>query len=199
MKRNDMPDFVVLMTTLGTLYGKTLHAPLIELYWCALARFEFTEVKAAVEAHVSNPEGGQFMPKPADVIRQLEENAYAHAVQAWRTVLKAIARVGRYERAVFEDALIRPILHDIGGWVALCNLTEAALASKEKEFTRHYIDALQHPPFTPITAEKGGGAQQTSPHSDCAPMRIGHRIQALQIGEETCMGPSTHKEDNNIP
>jgi hypothetical protein len=75
MKLHDMPAFAQVMIGLGELYGKAVSETLIELYWAGLKRFDIAAIRRAVHTHIHNPDAGQFMPKPADIVGYLEGSA----------------------------------------------------------------------------------------------------------------------------
>src|SRR5262249_41248898 len=97
MTNADMTKFVKLMTGLGILYGKPMSEQLIDIYWQALQSFSFSAVKEAFNAHVRNPDTGQYLPKPADVVRYVEGTGATQALQAWSQVIRTIRSVGCYD------------------------------------------------------------------------------------------------------
>lgn len=146
MQTNDMPNFLILMTGLGALYGKPINEPLVDIYWRALQRFDFASVKEAFQAHVDNPDSGQYMPKPADVVRYLEGSSRTQALQAWSRVVKAIGSIGSYQSVVFDDPIIHAVVAEMGGWVQLCKVKEDELPFKANEFEKRYAGYVLHPP-----------------------------------------------------
>jgi hypothetical protein len=75
MELHDMPAFAQIMIDLGELYYQSLSEVLIELYWATLKRFDIAAIRHAVDTHIHNPDVGQFMPTPADIVRCLESSA----------------------------------------------------------------------------------------------------------------------------
>ena len=71
MTDSDRHDFAELLTATMQVYGATLSATAIGIWWGALARHGIENVRAALSAHVQDPERGRFAPKPADVIAQI--------------------------------------------------------------------------------------------------------------------------------
>jgi len=74
--------------------------------------------------HLMNPDTGQFLPKPADIVRMLGGRTLDRALMAWAKVDKAVRQIGTYESVVFDDALIHRVLHEMGGWVGMGQKTE---------------------------------------------------------------------------
>jgi hypothetical protein len=138
--------FKQLLTGMGFLYGKSLHESVLEIYWQALAHLAFSEVKIALQKHVQNPDKGQFMPKPADVIEHLQGSTESQALKAWSMVAKAIREVGAYSSVVFADPLIHVVIRDMGGWIALCQSKIADLPFRAREFEKRYQALVLHPP-----------------------------------------------------
>jgi hypothetical protein len=144
----DLPAFHRLMKGLGVLYSKPMHEPLLEIYWRALERFDFASVKTALHAHVGNPDTGQFLPKPADVVRYVEGNRATQGLRAWSFVEHAIQSIGGYRSVVFDDRLTHAVIEDMGGWITLCRTTLDELPFKANEFEKRYAAYVLHPPTT---------------------------------------------------
>lgn len=66
MKKSDLGK---LIASVAALFNFKLTADALDWYWTALGELDLEAVKRAVAAHVSDPEAGRFMPKPADVLR----------------------------------------------------------------------------------------------------------------------------------
>lgn len=97
----------------------------------AMEAYTFDEVKQAIERHTMNPDSGQFMPKPADVVKMLGGTSIDVAMQAWSRVERAIRSIGQYQSVAFDDPLVHRVAYDMGGWVKLCT---AAQTEKDFEF-----------------------------------------------------------------
>ena len=146
MKTADMPKFTLMLASLGELYGKAISVFLTELYWQALKDFELQDVEKALQAHIHNPDCGQYFPKPADVVRFIEGSGETKALLAWAIVEKAMYQVGGYQTVVFDDRLIHAVLEDMGGWVKLCSTTFEALPFRANEFQKRYMGFLHKKP-----------------------------------------------------
>jgi hypothetical protein len=85
-----------------------------------------------------SPDSGQFMPKPADLIRMLGGTSLDAAMQAWAKVERAIRRVGGHESVVFDDPVIHRCIEDMGGWLKLCGTLEDDLPFRAKDFQNLY-------------------------------------------------------------
>lgn len=94
MFESDFDPFVGLLDAVYSLHGKTLPTTAKPLFFRALGAYSLNTVRAAIDAHVKDSQRGQFPPKPADLIAQIEgaagnderpgpEEAWAIAVQAF--------------------------------------------------------------------------------------------------------------------
>jgi hypothetical protein len=151
MKSSDRLDFAGLMNGLGEYYGKQISPSLADIYWNGLQQYDFTEVSAAINAHVRNTETGQFMPKIADVERYLHGSTGTRAMQAWLRVANAIQAVGTYQSVKFDDPLIHACIEDMGGWPEMGQILEDDLHFRIREFEKRYMAYLQSPPLRVIS------------------------------------------------
>jgi len=147
MNADDIPKFTELMTGICVLYGKSPSDALMELYWRALESFDFEVVKTALEAHVSNSDSGQFMPKPADVMRYVQGSSQTQGLLAWSKVMQAVKSVGLYQSIVFDDPLIHAVIEDMGGWINLCMTPTKDAPFRANEFEKRYAAYVLHPPL----------------------------------------------------
>lgn len=146
--------------------GKTLSAGVIAIYWQGLQDLDLIAVRRALNAHVQNPDTGQFMPKIADIRRMLSGTSQDAALVAWAKVDRAIRHVGTYADVVFDDPLIHRVLHDMGGWIGLGSKTEDDWPFVAREFENRYRgyrmrgDRPEYPPvmigMTNAHNRKGG-------------------------------------------
>jgi len=134
MKKHELNKFAQLMAITRARYNKNLPQAVIEDYWQALQRFDFAAVKHALQTHRDNPDGGQFLPTPADIIRLLEGSGEDRALIAWAKVDKAIPIIGSYTSVVFDDCLIHAVIEDMGGWIKLCKTTTEQLTFSGLEY-----------------------------------------------------------------
>ena len=183
MNTPNLPEFTKLMTGLCLLYNKPANEILIELYWRALEPFEFPLVKAALLVHLNNPDTGQFMPKPADVVRYLQGSSQTQALKAWTKVAQAIRSVGGYTSVVFDDALIHAVIEDMGGWIALCQTLLKDFPFRAHEFAKRYAAYVLHPPLRHPRQLLGLEEQQnhTRGHAVRPPLLIGNAQEALRV------------------
>lgn len=191
MNARDLPEFTLLLTGFCVLYGKPVSEMLIELYWGALESFEFDAVKKAFQAHLSNPDTGQFMPKPADVMRYVNGSSQTRALQAWSKVAEAIRRVGSYASVVFDDPLIHVAIEEMGGWISLCQTLLKDLPFRANEFEKRYAAYVLHPPLH-YPKQLIGLEEKENRMNGYAikpPLLIGNTERALTILQNGCEKP----------
>lgn len=140
MDNRHRAEFADVMQAMAVVYDKTIAPPLLEIYWRVLQHYTLEEVKFALTTHLSNPDTGQFMPKPADVVKYLEGNTKTQAMRAWEKVAGAFSAVpgGTYSTVCFDDPLINKTIEDMGGWPAMGRIGEDELPFKIAEFERRY-------------------------------------------------------------
>ncbi len=130
--------FGKMLMTIGQLYNKQINAALVQLYWKALECFTWNEVRNAFELHIIDADTGQFMPKPADIIRALDGNIETKRLQAWTKVEQAIRLIGPYRSVVFDDPIIHAVLGEMGGWIKICKTSLKELPFVAKEFQTRF-------------------------------------------------------------
>lgn len=184
MQSIDGQAFQQLLTNIGMLYGETVHEKVLETWWGALEHLEFAEVKVALKVHVRNPDTGQYMPKPADVMRCLRGDSKTQALQAWSKVEDAICSQGAYASLVFDDALIHAVIEEMGGWVRLCHTLLKDLPFRAHDFEKRYAAYVLHPPPRYPKQLIGLEAQQNNLYGYAAknpPLLVGNSERALQV------------------
>lgn len=118
MFETDFDPFIDMVDATYSLHGKTLPGIAKAMFFRAMSAYSIDAVRAAIDAHVKDSQRGQFPPKPADLIAQIEghaandsrpgpEEAWAIAVQAFdesATVVMTdeIAEAMGIARPVFE-------------------------------------------------------------------------------------------------
>lgn len=138
MKQADFDQFNQIISAVGELYSKPVGEFAISLWWNALSGYELKVVQEALSRHVRNPDNGQFMPKPADVVRMMQGSTQDSALSAWAKVDRTMRQIGPYETVVFDDPLIHVVLQEMGGWVALSTKVDDEWPFVAKEFENRY-------------------------------------------------------------
>jgi hypothetical protein len=130
--------FVEVMTGVYEFYGKTVTTFSLSVWWEAMKAFDLGAVRQAIDRHLMNPDAGQWLPKPADIVRMLGGRTEDRALMAWAKVDKAVRQVGTYASVAFDDPLIHRVLHDMGGWVFLGSKGEDEWPFVAREFQTRY-------------------------------------------------------------
>lgn len=138
MQPSDRENFVNLLSDAMAFYGQEVSAFAGGVWWQACQGFSFEQVAKAFTRHATDPERGQFPPKPADVVRQLSGTATDKAMIAWGKVFDAAGRVGAYTDVVFDDPVIHATIEDLGGWPKFCRTETAELSYLQHRFSESY-------------------------------------------------------------
>lgn len=139
MRTEDKKQLAAMLAKVMSVYGKQITNGFVEVFFDALAAYDLESVRRGLNAHVQNPDSGQFPPKPADVVRLIDGTSQDQGMQAWSRVDKAVRRVGPYQSVVFDDPIVHRVLDDMGGWVKLCNAgSEEDYKFQGLEFARRY-------------------------------------------------------------
>jgi len=138
MNQSDKQRFSEVLGGVHDFYGKELSKFAVAVWLQACESFDIEQITKAFSAHLMDPERGQFMPKPADLVRQLQGTRSDRCLIAWGKVLDAIQRVGAYTSVCFDDGLIHAVIEDMGGWVQLCRGEIDDLPFVQKRFCETY-------------------------------------------------------------
>jgi hypothetical protein len=184
VKVDDAKAFRTLLAGVFALYGKDLPELVLSVWWQAMRPYDFEAVKDALNRHAVNPDNGQFLPKPADVVRLIEGGSQDAALQAWAKVDMAMRRVGNYVSVAFDDPIIHRALQDMGGWIDLGLKTEDEWPFVRNHFTSLYrgyrarMVPVDYPRYLPgiIDAENGPRGFERE-----KPVLIGDPARARQV------------------
>jgi hypothetical protein len=75
MKIEEKKDFFSLLADVHDAYNVTCSPQAAELWFDVLRVQELPKIRAAIQAHMRNPQFGRFAPKPADVMREIEADS----------------------------------------------------------------------------------------------------------------------------
>lgn len=138
MNAQDSAKFATLIGNVYAFYRQDHSEFAINVWWQAMKPYDFAAVADALNRHCVNPDSGQFMPKPADVVKMLGGSTQDSALSAWSKVDRAVRQVGSYETVVFDDPIVHRVLHDMGGWIQLGTKTEDEWPFLRNEFVNRY-------------------------------------------------------------
>jgi hypothetical protein len=155
------------------------------VWWEAMKPFDFKAVADALNRHCVNPDVGQFMPKPADVVRMLQGSTQDSALVAWAKVDRAIRTVGTHKSVAFDDPLIHRVLVEMGGWIQIGTKTDDYWPFLKNEFVNRYrgyrgrSEVPEYPPVL-IGIAEAQNSQQNLAHRE-PPTLIGDQAQAERV------------------
>ena len=87
---SEKTKFTARVSGLGEFYGVELPKMSLNIYWDTLREHEFEALQEAMRCHIKDPDHGHFMPRPADIIRQMPgQHTPSGADAAWEIAMKA--------------------------------------------------------------------------------------------------------------
>lgn len=138
MQQSERTAFIAVLTGVYDFYGKDLTAFAIDVWWHACKDCELPAVSRAFSDHLMDATDGKWIPKPADLVRQLKGTRQDQSRLAWSKVLSAAERVGAYSDVVFDDPAIHACIEDLGGWPNVCRTEYDELPHTERRFCESY-------------------------------------------------------------
>jgi len=138
MNTNDRKRFAAMLTACAENYGKAISDQLADLWWEGLKGHDIGAVEAAFQRHIFSPDTGQFMPKPADILRMLIGTSVDAAQVAWAAVDAAVRSSGPYVSVTFDDRITMRVLQEMGGWILLCSKRADEWPFVANEFRTRY-------------------------------------------------------------
>jgi len=180
----DYEKFSQLMADVHGFYQRDVSDFALSVWWEAMRPFDFEVVAQSLNRHVMNPDAGQFMPKPADIVRMLQGSTQDAALSAWAKVDKAVRHVGTWEDVAFDDPLIHRVLHDMGGWIALGQKAEDEWPFVAREFENRYRGFKarnERPDYPPVLIGLAGANNRQQGQKVAPPMLIGDKAAAHRV------------------
>lgn len=138
MNPNEKTEFAALLSGVFSLYRQTASDFVITVFWNACQRYDMDQVREAFNIHVMDPDAGQFVPKPADIVKHLQGTHGDRAQVAWGKAFGALQSVGQYNSVQFDDGVIHKVIEDLGGWVEFNKITFEELPYLQKRFCDAY-------------------------------------------------------------
>lgn len=184
MIESDRKQFFKLIGDVHAFYQRDFSEFSGNVWWEAMHPYDFAAVSHALNRHCVNPDHGQFMPKPADVVKMLEGSTQDSALVAWAKVDRAIRSIGRYVSVSFDDPLIHRVVTEMGGWVALGQKEEKEWPFVRNEFVnryRGYRGRNQIPNYPPVLAGIAESSNAQLGYRPEPPVLIGDPEKARQV------------------
>lgn len=186
MQPTDRAAFATLMHGVYDFYGKDLSDFAISIWWEAMRPYDLAAVQQTMSRHLMNPDNGQWLPKPADVVKLMGGGTQDSALLAWAKVDRAVRSAGPYQSVVFDDPIIHAVVSDMGGWTELCSHDENEWPFRAKEFEHRYRGARLranlggYPGHLPGLAEMSN-KDQSRPVAP--PLMIGDPARCAQVAK----------------
>lgn len=193
MKPTEQKAFFELLADVMSLYSKEITPFIARIFWESLMRFDFDDVSRAFTVHAQDPDHGQFAPKIADIIRQLEGSTQTQGMRAWSKVERALRSVGQYQSVAFDDPLIHAVIDGMGGWVALCLTAVDQLPFRAREFERSYSAfrlRREMPSYPSHLVGRAESENRMRGYAIAATVLIGDPQRALLVIEKGSTGPA---------
>jgi hypothetical protein len=93
MRNSDFDAFSALLSDVWSLKGQALSGGAKAMWFRAMSAYPLEVVQGALDAHLSDPKRGQFLPMPADVVAQIDRivanDGRPGAEEAWALALRS--------------------------------------------------------------------------------------------------------------
>lgn len=186
MTKQDAARFAQIITGLSEMYGKEISDGAMALWFEALKAYDIDAISVAASSHVASPDSGQFMPRPADIIKMIGGTSKDSAFLAWTKVDKAVRMVGNHKTVVFDDPLIHAVIGDMGGWIALGEKSDEEwpfIANEFKNRYQGYKSRGEVPEYNGKLIGLSEANNRTAGFEIPAPVLIGDAVQAKHVLE----------------
>ena len=141
--------FARTLLAVAEIYEKSIAQDYIEIYWGALKEYFLDDIREAFGEHIKNTQTGMFMPKPADVIKQIEKNSRIISESKWDKVIFVMRRFGRYGHSELDSSTLN-IVNSMGGWYHLCSLNDFEIQKLKSKFELEYFKNCSQYELMPI-------------------------------------------------
>ena len=138
MTAEDKPQFAEIIYSIYKFWNREPSSMDLTIWWETLVGYDLAAVRVALTRHMRNPDVGQFIPKPADVVKELGGTSADASMIAWAKVIGAVRKVGSYDSVLFDDPITNIVVRDMGGWIWFGQQTEKELPFIEKRFRDAY-------------------------------------------------------------
>ena len=184
MQTDDFQRFHEGIVGVMAFYEKSVSRFSLDVWWNALKVYDLAAVVDAFSRHLENPDAGQFVPKPANIIRMLQGSTQDAALVAWAKVDLAVRRVGTYCDVVFDDSLIHRVIQDMGGWIGIGTKADDEWPFVAKEFENRYrgfSSRGERPEYPAKLIGIASAYNQQKGFKTDAPVLIGDEAQARRV------------------
>ena len=138
MNIGNFKEFEMLLNGIYEFYNKKPNDFVRDVWWAAMRGYDYDAVRDAMNRHLMNPDSGQFLPKPADIVKMIDGGTADSALVGWSKFDKAVRSVGPYMSIVFDDPIIHRVIEDMGGWTSFATKTDDEWPFIKNEFVTRY-------------------------------------------------------------
>ncbi|MEW9581384.1 DUF6475 domain-containing protein [Paraburkholderia sp. DGU8] len=184
MQTTDAPKLVELVSGVYAFYRQDFSKFAASVWVNAVQPFDFEAVADALNRHCVNPDSGQFVPKPADIVKMLQGSTQDSALGAWARVDRAVRSCGTYESVVFDDALIHRVITEMGGWVLIGAKGEDEWPYVRNEFVNRYRGYKMRgetPDYLPVLVGIAEAHNCRMGHESDPPVLVGDAAKARRV------------------
>lgn len=184
MTPNDHEEFSNLIAGVFAFYKRDFSEFALGVWWAAMKPYELAAVNDAFGRHSVNPDSGQFMPFPADIVKMLDGSTQDAGLVAWAKVDRAVRSCGTYNSVVFDDPLIHRVIVEMGGWVLVGGKDEKEWPFLRNEFVnryRGYRMRSETPEYLPVLIGIAEAQNNRTGQKSAPPVLIGNPDVAQRV------------------
>lgn len=184
MTPTDHAAFVALVANVHAFYRRDFSDFSADVWWAALRQYDLSAVSDAIGRHSVNPDSGQYMPFPADIVKMLGGSTQDAALLAWAKVDRAVRSCGTYNSVVFDDPIIHRVIVDMGGWALVGGKDEKEWPFVGKEFEnryRGYRMRSETPEYLPVLIGIAEAQNDRTGQKSQPPVLIGDAQAAARV------------------
>jgi len=188
VNRNELAEFSKMLAATMELYDRQVSESAVFIWVSTLEKFNLDDIRAALAAHIQNPERGRFAPRPADVIAAMQDRVRLHwqsADEAWAVAFQASdesSTVVWSEAAAKAYAGCQPIMasgDSIGARMAFKASYEREMQQAIRELrTPQHTVSLGHDPVQRVEAVELAVQRGALPHAHGERLLLGARKEA---------------------
>lgn len=125
------------MSVLCEMFSREPSKFLLQGYYMVLQSLTEEQFERAIENILADRKYNK-LPLPAEIKEMVLGKAEDKAIMALDKLEKGMARIGKYNSAVFDDPLIHAVVETMGGWIKLCSMEWEEWKFARKDFERIY-------------------------------------------------------------
>ncbi|MFL1404209.1 DUF6475 domain-containing protein [Marinobacter sp. M1N3S26] len=188
MNTHDLEAFGDLWAQAHEVYGRSPEARVVYMVFQSLIAFSLDDIERALARHITNPDTGQYPPKPADIVRLLQGSSQSASGEAWAKLDYAVRCVGNYRSVVFDDPKIHAAIERLGGWQKVALTDDKEYPFLKNAFLKLYQGFTTSPPDSFPRKLIGTSEHENSQHAEFLrgrakdqPALVGDRERARMV------------------